>query len=336
MKIVILSGGGGQRLWPISRKSFPKQFLHFGDGKSLLQKTVERFSNAPFCDEIFIVTNDFLEPLVKKQIKQFEGKKELTILKVPSPKNTGPAISFAVKEIYKKTGSKNTHLLFVPSDHFMESKEVFFERVQECARFASEGKIVTFGINPYEPETGYGYIKKGNELSRGIYDVEKFVEKPNKKLAEKYLRDGNFLWNSGMFAFSVETFEKECLLHCPEIMGDDFNTIPSLSIDYALMEKTKNIVVSPLDISWSDVGSWHSVHKILEKDHNNNVKIGSVVEKETSNCLMISSEKKIACIGLEDLIIIETKEVILVAKKSESQKIKDFLQELPKNHSFST
>jgi len=336
MKVVILSGGGGQRLWPISRKSFPKQFLHFGDGKSLLQKTVERFCNAPFCDEIFIVTNEHLEPLVKKQIKQFEGKKNLTILKEPSPKNTGPAIAFAVKEIYKKTGSKDAHLLFVPSDHFMESKEVFFETVKESVPFVSKGKIVTFGINPYEPETGYGYIKKGKELVQGTFNVEKFVEKPNKVLAEEYLRDGNFLWNSGMFAFSIETFEKECHYHCPEIMVGDFDSMPSLSIDYALMEKTKNIVVSPLGISWSDVGSWHSVHQILEKDHNSNVKIGSVIEKETSNCLMISSDKKIACIGLEDLVIIETKDVILVAKKSESQKIKDFLQELPKNHSFAT
>ena len=335
MKIIILAGGSGTRLWPYSRSSFPKQFLHFGDQKSLLQKTIERFIGRYRPADLLIVTNQAYYHLVKTQAREIDPELENQILIEPERKNTAPAIALGISFLLKEGISPNETVLICSSDHLISPVEKFLDAIEKGEIFAKQGNHVIFGIRPHKPETGYGYIKAKRLLAEQVYEVEEFVEKPNLELAQKYLLDGNYLWNSGIFLFHIETFLKEMQQYCPSIFDQCFSNfvdMPDISIDYALMEKSKKSVVLPLDLTWSDVGSWDSVYEFLEKDENQNVKIGNVLDIDTQNCLIMGGKRLISTIGLNDLLVIETDDALFIGKKGESQRVKNLVDELKKRN----
>jgi mannose-1-phosphate guanylyltransferase/mannose-6-phosphate isomerase len=342
MKIIILAGGSGTRLWPYSRNCFPKQFLHFGDQRSLLQKTIERFNGYCPLSDLLIVTNHAYFHLVKSQVREIAPELEKQILVEPERRNTAPAIALAIAYLQKEKGlSPEESVLVCSSDHLISPPEKFLEAVTNGENFAKKGVHVIFGVRPHKPETGYGYIKTGNSLSDEISEVEQFVEKPNLELAQKYLLDGHYLWNSGIFLFQLKTLLEEMQQYSPLIFEKmqnydlclaDFAELPDISIDYALMEKSKKTVVIPLETTWSDVGSWDSVYELLEKDENQNVKIGNILDIDTQNCLIMGGKRLISTIGLNDLLVIETEDALFIGKKGESQRVKNLVEELKKRN----
>ncbi|HEY2810095.1 MAG TPA: mannose-1-phosphate guanylyltransferase/mannose-6-phosphate isomerase [Rhabdochlamydiaceae bacterium] len=333
MKIVILAGGSGMRLWPYSRTSLPKQFLHFGEKHSLLQKTILRyFTLVPFSD-MLIVTSQIYYHLVKAQIKEVDPTLSIEILIEPEKKNTAPAIALAVSYLLKKGCPQTQPVLIASSDHHISPESRFIASIPLGLEYVQRGKNVIFGIRPHKPETGYGYIQADKDAN-----VEFFVEKPDYSQARHFLLSGNYLWNSGIFLFSIGALLEEFAEHCPAIgnrvaagleeMIAEFSQLPDISIDYALMEKSRRTSVISLDVSWSDVGSWDSVYDILDKDENHNVKMGNVYASDTKNCLIMGTRRLISTLGLEDMLIIETDDVLFIGKKGQSQKVKQLVEEL--------
>jgi len=349
MKFVILAGGSGTRLWPLSRKSFPKQFLKLNENKSLLQKTVERFLKVVSSEDIIIMTNKDYKFLVFAELKNSSFNiPEKNIILEPDIKNTAPAIALAMKFALEKLKVSQEDVLFVsPSDHIIKPEDEFLKYLKKAEILAKKGYIVTFGIKPDKPETGYGYIKAKNDkqndelLDLGAFLVEKFTEKPDLKIAKKYLSEGNYFWNSGMFCFSIKTMKEEFAKFEPEIAKifdlnfeetvKNFSKLPEISIDYAVMEKTNKAVVLPLDIYWNDIGSWNAVYEALDKDEAQNVKIGEIISIDTKNSLILSNKRLVVACGVEDLAIIDTDDAILIIKKDMSQKVRDIVNLLKKN-----
>ncbi len=343
MKCVILAGGSGTRLWPYSRNSFPKQFMHFGDGESLLQKTVKRFYPSIAPGNIVVVTNQDYYHLVKNQLSTIDPLSEIHILVEPEKKNTAPAICLALKYLQDVLEVKNHETILISSsDHIIAPEKTFLAAVSKGEEIAQRGHHVIFGIRPNKPETGYGYIQSKETKEEGVCQVEQFVEKPDYEKARSYLLSGDYLWNSGIFLFQMETFLKDIAAFCPEItslstgsfkeMVSRFSEMPDISIDCALMEQTKNTMVIPLDVSWSDVGSWDSVYELLGKDSHQNVKVGNILDIDTKNCLIMGDKRLISTIGVEDLLVIETEDAIFIGKKGESQRVKSLVEELKKRN----
>ena len=315
MKIVILAGGSGTRLWPVSRESFPKQFLKLEGHDSLLQKTIKRFLPCDL-ENFLIVTNRDILFLVKNQVAEIDPKLVNQIIVEPEKKNTAPAIALALQQL-----DKEEIVLVCSSDHWIEPKDRFLEAVHLAEKEARLGKLVIFGVQPSKPETGYGYI----EMNNGQF--VSFTEKPPAALAQKYFLAGNYLWNSGIFAFSVQTFWDEASQHCPAL-NQQFEEMPEISIDYAIMEKSKNISVIPLHVAWSDIGSWDTVFDVMEKDEAENVKIGNVVTLDTQNSLIMGGKRLIVAVGLEDALVVETADALYLGKRSESQKVRGVVETL--------
>jgi mannose-1-phosphate guanylyltransferase/mannose-6-phosphate isomerase len=345
MKFIVLAGGSGTRLWPLSRKNFPKQFLKIpskdnNEPESFFQKTLRRLSLFPDV-EIFIITNEKYKFYVYGQIEEIKKKLRESIktevILEPAQRNTASAIALAVKYALQKGVSSDEVFFVSPSDHLIDSAEKFINYVNESEKIAKEGFIVTFGIKPTRPETGFGYIKvkNPNGENKNFYEIEQFVEKPDIETAKRYIEDGRYYWNSGMFAFTAQQLIaefKEYISTLSEIFEKpyeqvlrNFKDLPDISLDYAVMEKTKRGVLLPLEIFWSDIGSWESLYEVLPKDKDKNAKIAETINISTKSTLILGNKRLIATLGVEDLIIVETDDALLIAKKGECQKVKDIV-----------
>ncbi|AIH04363.1 mannose-1-phosphate guanylyltransferase/mannose-6-phosphate isomerase [Thermodesulfobacterium commune] len=346
MKVIILAGGSGTRLWPLSRKNYPKQFLKLNRNSSLLQQTVERLLRFVSVEDMIIITNKEYEFHVLSDLKVLTLPKssKFNLILEPISRNTAPAIAIGIKYCIERLGCSEDEVVFVcPSDHIVRPVERFVEYLRNVEEIAKEGYIVTFGIKPDRPETGYGYIKTGDRLKilcNGIecYKVERFTEKPDKETANKYIDQGDYYWNSGMFAFSIGVMMEEFKRYTPEIselLSLNFDSVlakfvkmPDISIDYAIMEKSSRVVTLPMDIYWNDIGSWDSLCDLFDKDAFGNIKIGDTLTLNTKNTLIISNKRLISTIGLEDCIVVETDDVIMIARRGEAQKVKDIVNML--------
>ena len=343
---VILAGGTGSRLWPLSREMYPKQLLSLTDQTSLLQTTVTRVSAIKGMLAPIIVVGEEHRFITKSQIDELGIGDDYTILLEPVGRNTAPAISGAVQYIANMQGHTDQVILVLPADHLVRDVDAFEGAVQESAQRAAEGAVVTFGIKPERAETGYGYIECGDDGK-----VKSFREKPPFEVAEKYLAEGNYYWNSGMFAFTAETFIEEMKLHAPAILDcmveavargrrddrffrfglDEMESCSEDSIDYALMEKTDRAVVVTANLGWSDIGSWQALYEVLGKDADGNVCQGDVLLEDTRNSLIRSENMLVAAVGLQDTLVIQTSDALLVAPLSRSQDVKTIVATLKKD-----
>ena len=346
--IVIMAGGKGERFWPKSRINLPKQFLSLtDDGKSMIQHTVERVKSLVDIENVYVVTNEMYKNLVLEHIPDIP--KENIIIE-PVAKNTAPCIGLAAMHIVKK--NINSKMIILPSDHLIKFNEVFIDTLKIALDVVEKGdNLATIGITPNYPETGYGYINftKGESFkdSTNIYEVLRFVEKPNLEKAKEYLTSGQYLWNSGMFVWKALTILKNFKEYLPEIyeglqkIGESINTgkyeevlkkefsnLPSESIDYGIMEKAKNIYVIPGNFGWDDVGSWLSLERINKTNQDGNVISGNVISIKTKNSIIQGNEKLIATIGLEDIVIVDTEDVTLICHKNNSQEVKEIINNL--------
>ena len=330
---IILAGGSGSRLWPLSRELYPKQLLNLNSDKSLLQSTFERLEGFMPKDNIVSITNTKHTSNVRMQLSELSSK--VNLLSEPVSKNTAPAIALAVKFIMHKSNSDSV-IIVVPYDHLIENQDKFLSTVKKGEKLAEAGYIVTFGIKPDYPETGYGYINTSDELQDG-FKVKEFVEKPDLETAKQYLKAGTYYWNSGIFMFKASTLIQEIEKLAPEIANisneidftksDEipfikFDKMPNISIDYAVMEKSDRIALVKLESDWNDLGSWQSIYDVSQKDKNGNVFVGHVLDKDSKNSFVYSSSKLVATIGLEDTVIVETEDAILACKKDKTQDVK--------------
>ncbi|AEA47003.1 mannose-1-phosphate guanylyltransferase/mannose-6-phosphate isomerase [Archaeoglobus veneficus] len=329
MHTVILAGGGGTRLWPLSREQYPKQFIKLFDDSSLFQKTLERALIFSAPDEIYVVTNEKHKFMVLEQISEKEIEiPEENVLLEPLAKNTLPAIYFAVKTIAERNG--DTKITVLPSDHLIIANEEYRKAFQRAEKLA-ESKLVTFGIKPTRPHTGYGYIKPGKKIDGG-YEVDAFVEKPDFEKAKEYIEKG-YLWNSGMFLFKSSIFIEECKKYQPELvkafeinsLSEVYTKVPEVSIDYGIMEKTDKAAVVHFEASWSDVGSFDALYEVFEKDSNGNVAKGECILLDSSDNFILG-ERLIATVGIDNAIVVDTRDAILVCSRKDAQKVKNIVE----------
>ncbi|MBO8183231.1 MAG: mannose-1-phosphate guanylyltransferase/mannose-6-phosphate isomerase [Archaeoglobus sp.] len=327
---LILAGGKGTRLWPLSREDYPKQFYNIFN-RSLFQKTVERALLFSKPDEILVVTNERYKFRVLDDLEEMgvEVPKE-NILMEPAARNTLPAIYFGVKSIIDNGSNPGDSVAVLPSDHYIEPDEAYRKAFENANRI-SKRFLVTFGIQPSKPHTGYGYIKPGERIDSEAFKVEKFVEKPELEKAKEYVTSG-YLWNSGMFMFGLDLFVEECKLHQPDVVDafklpikEAYSVLPEVSVDYGIMEKTDKAAVVKLNSFWSDVGSFDSLYEIFEKDEAGNAIRGECVALEAKNNLVYGG-RLTAIIGVEDLVVVDTKDAVLVCKKNDSQRVKEVVE----------
>ncbi|AMK78385.1 mannose-1-phosphate guanylyltransferase/mannose-6-phosphate isomerase [Methylomonas methanica] len=342
---VVLSGGSGTRLWPLSRGQYPKQFLPLVSGNTMLQETILRLDGVAGLQAPIAVCNEDHRFMLAEQMREI-GIKPAAIILEPVGKNTAPAVAMAALS----ARSEDDVLLILPADHVVGNRSAFHRAVAQAELLAKQDLLVTFGIVATEPETGYGYIKRGETRYGEAYKVAAFVEKPDLQTAQRYLESGEYFWNSGMFAFKagcflreLEKFNPEMLEVCREALRaakpdldfvrldkQIFSTCPSDSIDYAVMEKTDKAVVIPLDAEWNDVGSWSALWDVTEKDAAGNAIKGDVLTVDTRNSYIHSANKLVAVIGVENLVVVETDDAVMIAAKDRVQDVKEVVDQLKK------
>ena len=352
MKIipVILAGGSGKRLWPLSRRLHPKQFYSLVQEKSLLQETVLRLPTIKNLTSPIVICNKEHRFFVAEQLQEI-GVEESTILVEPIGRNTAPAIAAASFFALNKFREEEIVLLVLPSDHVINDKEEFQKAINLAVKQAEKRKLVTFGVVPTKAHSGYGYIMaKSYNANENIFEVERFIEKPNQEKAKEFIKNDNFLWNSGMFVFKADLLIEELLIYDKRIainaeqsvLGakietdfvsleeNYFSSCPNKSIDVALMEKTNNSFVVKLNAGWNDVGSWSEIYEISNKDKHGNVIKGDVITSDTVNSYIYAENHLIATLGIEDLIVIDTSDACLIASKNRAQDINKVVEKLEK------
>jgi mannose-1-phosphate guanylyltransferase / mannose-6-phosphate isomerase len=343
---VILSGGAGTRLWPLSRELYPKQLLPLMGQQTMLQDTAKRLDGLGASAPI-VVCNDSHRFLVAEQLRLIDRTPRAIVLE-PTGRNTAPAIALAAHAALKTAAKgEDPVLLVLPADHVIRDVAAFQAAAVTALNAAEEGKLVAFGVVPRTPETGYGYIRRGESLG-GVQRIAQFVEKPSLTRAQAFIAAGDHYWNSGMFVFRAKRYLEELDKFAPEIAraaresfttakadldftrvdAERFASCPSDSIDYAVMEKTSDAVVVPLDAGWSDVGSWASLHAASDADANGNVARGDVISEDSSNCYLYSESRLVAAVGLKDHVVIETKDAVLVAPRDRVQDVKSLVGRL--------
>jgi mannose-1-phosphate guanylyltransferase/mannose-6-phosphate isomerase len=344
---VVMAGGSGTRLWPLSRKMFPKQFLSLVNSTTMFQDTLSRLQGNEFSVGLpIIVCNDEHRFIVAEQLREASITSQAIILE-PVGRNTAPAVALAALDAIEK--GDDPLLLVLAADHVIRDDETFRKAVVKASTAAQAGKLVTFGIVPRGPETGYGYIK-AKASTEQLASVETFVEKPDLETAKAYLASGDYFWNSGMFLFKASSYLAELKRHQPAILGavekayagkqadldftrldvEAFKACPDDSIDYAVMEKTDNAAMIGLDAGWSDVGSWSSLWEESEHDAQGNVCRGDVFVHDASNNLLFSDNKMIAALGVEDLVVVDTPDAVMVSRKDKVQEVKQIVKQLEK------
>lgn len=340
---VILSGGSGTRLWPLSRGQYPKQFLALVSHRTMLQETVLRLNGLPDLKPLIAVCNEDHRFMLAEQLWEI-GIKPAAIILEPVGKNTAPALTMAALS----AASEDEVLLVLPADHVLTDLKAFHLAIEHALVLAEQGYLVTFGIVPTHPESDYGYIKRGDVLQGEAFKVSAFVEKPDQTTAETYFESGDYFWNSGMFAFRTGSFLEELNRYNPEMLSvckqaiatattdkdfirvdkEVFSKCPADSIDYAVMEKTDKAVVIPLDAGWNDVGSWSALWDVTDKDPFGNAINGDVMTVDTENSFIHAESKLVAAIGVKDLVIVETADAVMVAPKDRVHEVKQIVDQL--------
>lgn len=347
---VIISGGVGSRLWPLSREAHPKPFIKLPDLQSFLQKTFLRAAAAVNAEEILTVTNRDVFFHTQDEYRSLNTPIKTSYVLEPIGRNTAPAITAAALQLMA-THDPQTILLILPADHLIQDQEKFNAVVNHAAQLAQQGYLVTFGVKPYCPETGYGYLEidpHHSLLNHSTHRVTRFVEKPDLALAQAYLESGRHLWNAGMFCFSIATFMQEMSLHAPDILEtvqrsihaskvtssyleletEIFAQVPEISIDYALMEKSTQVAAVTCDFGWSDIGSWSALSELVEPDQAGNRLRGKGILHDTTNCYIHDTDRIIGTIGLNNLIIVDMPDALLIADRDRSQDVRHIVKQL--------
>lgn len=344
---VIMAGGVGARFWPRSREKKPKQLIKIFGENTLIQDTVKRLEGLIDVKNIFVITNKIQKLKIKEQLPDIP---EENIIDEPFGKNTAACIGLA--SILVKNVNPDAVTVVLPADHYIKDKEKFQNTIRRAAECAyNSKKLVTIGITPTRPETGYGYIQFDGEIEDNIYRVLTFAEKPNLATAKRFIQSGDFLWNSGMFIWKVETILNEMKEHMPELSsgldeiesaigGIDFNKtlttvygqLRSVSIDYGIMEKSKSVVLTKGEFDWSDVGSWETVYELTDKDDNGNANVGDVYYTNSYNSYVYAPNKFSALIGVENIIVINTNDSLLICKRENAQDVKQVVDYLKMNN----
>ncbi|MDD3352765.1 mannose-1-phosphate guanylyltransferase/mannose-6-phosphate isomerase [Zoogloea sp.] len=343
---VILSGGSGTRMWPLSRAAYPKQFLALAGEKTMLQQTALRIQDMPDLVAPIIISNAEQRFVVAEQLRAINVKPS-SILLEPVGRNTAPAVAVAAVAALRL--DPNAVLLVWPSDHVILDEDKLRCYVERAAQLAKDDYLVTFGIKPVSPHTGYGYIRRGKGLADGAYEVEAFVEKPDHKTAETFLADGGYYWNSGIFVLKASVYLEELAIHQPAMLEQArlavkyakedldfvrldeaaFSVCPSESIDYAVMEHTSRAaVVEAADLGWSDVGSWSALSEVVARDESGNTLTGDVLVEDVRDCYIRAESRMVAAIGVENLVIVETADATLVTTKDRTQDVKKIVERL--------
>jgi mannose-1-phosphate guanylyltransferase/mannose-6-phosphate isomerase len=346
---VIMAGGSGTRFWPLSRHLFPKQLLRIGGNETLIQQTMRRVSDCAEPAHVLISTNDAQAELIKGQLADWKDDIKDNFVLEPEGRNTAPAIALAALEVLRR--DPNGLMLIVPADHVVTGQREFEAAVKLASQLAADGYLVTFGIKPVRPETGYGYIKPNSRVVLGKqgrlcgYRVQKFVEKPNAARAAQYLKAGNYFWNSGMFVWRAATILEELRRYQPavantmdrirvltasdstrQVIDDAYRAIPSVSIDNGVMEQSSKSAVVPVSFKWSDVGSWGSLDEVAAKNKAGNVVTGRVIDVESADSIVYADRRVVATIGLKGMVVVDTPDATLVCPKSRAQDVKKVVE----------
>jgi mannose-1-phosphate guanylyltransferase/mannose-6-phosphate isomerase len=341
IKAVILAGGSGSRLWPMSRQNLPKQFLALDGDATLMQTTINRLSPTIEAENILIVTQE-----AHAKGEAYHALLPYQSLFEPVGRNTAPAIALAAACFVAK--GEDPVMVVLPADHIIKDEKGFRMHLDVAIKAAESGKLVTFGIQPTRPDTGFGYIKAHQSSDPKVFDVDRFTEKPDLVTAESFLKEGNFYWNSGMFVWRASVILAEIKRFLPEVdqilqtilaqsrsgssfqqaVEKHFAAMPSISIDYGVLEKSDRVSLIPCDIGWNDVGSWQAVHEISPKDENGNALLGNVITVGCKNSLIRAEKRLVAAIGVEDLCVIETADAVLISKSDQTQRVREVVDAL--------
>ena len=334
---MILSGGSGTRLWPLSRENFPKQFLTLYGDKTLLQNTALRMLNVVPLENMRVIAGGKWHDLTYSQLHDVLGDlPEHFVIEEPCARGTGPAILLAVEDMLRMGAEEDDVMIIAPSDHVIKDTKIFADSLKIAVSAAHEGFLATLGIGPTRPETGFGYIRQGKYYSEGWYEASDFVEKPDVKRAREYVESRLYFWNAGIFIFTPKSLYRELEHADPElyslamkkIIRSSFNDIKNISIDNAVMEKAERVAVVPMvNSGWSDVGSWDALHdEILEQDENQNVSVGNAVSLNSRNCFVYSHNKPVILNSVNDLVIVDTPDALFITHRGESQSVRNVVK----------